>query len=137
LASSCIQKQGRECSVAPAAGRCQAPPQTSRAFLNTLVAALCVDRRRHAHMQVFGERVELGLLARAARGLAEATLARTGKPPHLELPEAPSPAKRVARNRLHCPVPGLKLPVVMYALWNESMPGSDLTSRVLVVEEAK
>ena len=74
--------------------------KTSRALLNTLVAALCVDRRRHAHMQVFGERVELGLLARAARGLAEATLARTGKPPHLELPEAPSPAKRVVRHDL-------------------------------------
>ena len=79
---------------------CQALPQTSRALLNTLVAALCVDRRRHAYMQVFGERVELGLLARAARGLAEATLARTGKPPHLELPEAPSFSKRVVRHDL-------------------------------------
>ena len=84
-------------------------------------------------MQVFGERVELGLLARAARGLAEATLARTGKPPHLELPEAPSPAKRVVRHDLAHPAV-VKLPAVMNALWNKPKPGSGLTSSV---EEAK
>ena len=56
--------------------------------------------RRHAHAQVFGGRVELGLLARAARGVAKATLARTGKPPHLEFPEPPFPAKRVVRHDL-------------------------------------
>ena len=113
---------------------CQALPQTSRALLNTLVAALCVDRRRHAHMQVFGERVELGLLARAARGLAEATLARTGKPPHLELPEAPSPAKRVVRHDLAHQAHELHLGAHHIAGRNKPKPGSGLTSSV---EEAK
>jgi hypothetical protein len=60
-----------------------APAQTSRTLLNTPVAALHVDRRRHAHIQAL-EGVELGLLAQTARGIA-----RTRKPPRLKPFEAP------------------------------------------------
>jgi hypothetical protein len=49
-------------------------------------------------IQYFEGRVKHGLLARTARGLAEVAPARTGKPPQFEVPEAPSPAKRLARH---------------------------------------